>query len=193
VYLDGSVRVCVIGLSRLRHSQCIQILSVAVTCGPQASVYCFKCADWVNHDIFDQERERIDLNYKIPRIAWKQLPMQRSFDAFQFLHVPDQGIFWKGMFAAYVSPISAEHVIASRASLWRLRMFHGQVDELPRVTTRPRALEFAALQGRLGTWRVCDRHLLVIPQTLDSHCATLVRSTERSLQDSCSNWHVQPR
>lgn len=113
-------------------------------------MYCFACADFCHHPVFDQERERIDLHHYLPWLAWKEYPLQRSFDAFQFQQIPNQGIVWKGMYATYPSVVPVEHVRGARSCRWRQILFHGEVEELPLTTKRP-VLEFAVAQNRLGT------------------------------------------
>ena len=75
--------------------------------------------------------------------------MHRSFDAFQMIRIPDQGIFWKGMYATYLTPIPPEHLRAARASRWRQMVFHGEVRELP-LSTRRSVVDFAVQQSQLG-------------------------------------------
>ena len=98
------------------------------------------------------------MHSKLPWMAWNDSKIQRSFDAFQFLHVADQGIFWKGMHAAYLTQAPAEHVRAARSSRWRQIVFHGEIEELSLSTSRY-IVDFAGSQGRLGKYHV------LIPET----------------------------
>lgn len=102
----------------------------AVTCDRQAKIYCFACGQYVEHEIFDAEKERIDLSINLPWLSWKEHPVLRSFDAYRFLQIPDQGIFWRGMYATYPSSVPAWHVRGARACRRRQIMFHGEIETL---------------------------------------------------------------
>lgn len=115
------------------------------------------------------EKERIDLNQRIPWMGWKHRPVQRSFDAFQFVRVPNHGIVWKGMHAAYLTSAPAEHVRAARAARWRQIVFHGEVDELP-LSVHRSVVDFSASQGRLRKL-LCFMFL-----SIDTECAFLTCS-----------------
>ena len=104
---------------------------IAVTCDHQAKVYCFACGDFVQHELFDAEKERIDLSYHLPWLSWKEHPVQRSFDAYRFIHIPDQGIFWRGMYATYPSIVPDAHIRGARACRQRQILFHGEIESLP--------------------------------------------------------------
>ena len=91
----------------------------AVTCGKRNSVYCFGCADIVYHEIFDNERERIDLEKTLPSWSWPEQPIQRSFDAFQFVLSRDHGIVWRGMVATYPTVVPSHHIQAAKMVLQR--------------------------------------------------------------------------
>jgi hypothetical protein len=58
---------------------------LAVTCGLQAKVYSFRTGDYIYHTVFEQERLRVDTCELLPWLGWKEYPIQRSFDAFQFV------------------------------------------------------------------------------------------------------------
>jgi ubiquitin carboxyl-terminal hydrolase 22/27/51 len=120
-----------------RHMQQHMALSnhgFAVTCGRAARIYCFKCGEddnnavkWASHVIFEQEKERIQLTEKLPFMAWKEHPVQRSFDPLQFMRIsqPDQGIVWKGMVATYPVIVPPKHLQAARRCRYRQILFDG--------------------------------------------------------------------
>ena len=112
-------------------------------------MYCFQCGDFVNHRTFEQEKERIDLTEKLPWQAWKEHPVQRSFDALQFSHMQDQGIFWRGVHATYPVLVPREHIHAARLCRERQIVFQGEVNGLPRLAGR-QAIEFTARQHLAG-------------------------------------------
>ncbi|GAX26796.1 ubiquitin carboxyl-terminal hydrolase 22/27/51 [Fistulifera solaris] len=151
--LQCSVAAC--GPDRLQHMLRHNLESnhnFAVTCDHQAKVYCFECGDFVQHEIFDAEKERIDLSIHLPWLSWKEHPVQRSFDAYRFIHIPDQGIFWRGMYATYPSIVPDAHVRGARACRQRQILFHGEVESLaPEVSGSMR--NFAEEQRTLGPKR----------------------------------------
>jgi ubiquitin C-terminal hydrolase len=120
-----------------RHIQQHMALSnhcFAVTCGRAARIYCFKCGEggnstikWASHVVFEQEKERIQLTENLPFMAWKEHPVQRSFDPLQFMRVspPDQGIIWKGMVATYPVIVPPRHLQAARRCRYRQILFDG--------------------------------------------------------------------
>lgn len=112
----------------------------AVTCGPQAKIYCFRCGDYVQHQIFEQEKERLDLIGTFPWMGWREHPVQRSFDALRFMRVLDQGIVWRGMTATYPPLVPWKHVVASRICQWRHSLFHGKSSDFPEGLRRELAL-----------------------------------------------------
>jgi ubiquitin carboxyl-terminal hydrolase 22/27/51 len=130
-------------MQRLTDSLRFCCHATAVTCGPKAAVYCFKCGDYVYHEIFDQEKERLDIVEKLPSHAWNKTPIQRSFDPFRFLHIQDEGIIWKGMVATYPLLVPQDHVLAARLSRKRQILFEGEMEELSLLAS-PNAKAFAA-------------------------------------------------
>jgi hypothetical protein len=103
----------------------------------------------VYHDVFEQEKERVDLVNKLPAQAWKKHAIQRSFDALRFVHIQDEGVMWKGMFATYPPLVPQEHITAARLCRQRQILFEGEVSELP-LTALPSAKHFAALSNQNG-------------------------------------------
>lgn len=122
-----------------------------MSCGPEAKIYCFQCGGFVSHDVFEQEKERIDLCHCLPWMAWTEYPVQRSFDALRFFHVKDQGIFWKGIYATYPMLIPKHHMSSARLCLRRHVVFHGNVERLPE-TAPAGAKRLAQLQHDSGTF-----------------------------------------
>jgi hypothetical protein len=133
------------------------LLKPGVTCGREARVYCFQCGDFVYHEIFDHERDRVDLATKLPWQAWKPHPVQRSFDALQFMRIQDQGIFWRGMIAAFPPLVPIEHVRAAQFCRLRQVLFSGEWDLLPLMTSST-AKSFARAQ-----WEKRTSFLLTFP------------------------------
>jgi len=92
--------------------------NLAVTCGKRNSVYCFACCgDIIYHDVFDLERERIDLHHTVPQNwYWAEHSILRSFDPFQFVstHNDDVGLVWRGLVATYPSTVPRQHLAAAR-------------------------------------------------------------------------------
>ena len=87
----------------------------------------------------------------MPVMGWHKHPINRSFDIFQFIHIPDQGIFWNGIKATYPVPVPKEHLTASCLCRQRQIMFSGKIDELSLVSkanTNKHCIEFTALQNR---------------------------------------------
>jgi hypothetical protein len=122
-------------------------MHLAVSCGPTARIYCFKCGDFVYHKVFEQEKDRLDLMENLPWLAWKEHAVQRSFDALQFFRVQDQGVFWRGMKATYPLLVPAEHIRAAQLCRERQIVFQGQLDELPLLASR-QSIDFTAIQNR---------------------------------------------
>ena len=137
-------------LLRTRTTHCLPLSSsLAVTCGPRAKIICFKCGDFVTHPVFTQEKERIDLSQELPWMGWKEHSLQRSFDPLRFMRIPDQGIFWRGMFATYPPLVPQEHVESGRLCRWRQCLFHGKVTEIPQAAS-DQAKDFVRRQKEKG-------------------------------------------
>jgi hypothetical protein len=106
----------------------------------------------VQHEVFTNEQHRIDLSEALPWMAWNDYSgIHRSFDALQFVHLPDVGILWKGMKATYPIIAPKVHVNAARICRDRFMMFHGEVDQLPHNISTD-AIEFTEQQYRSGTF-----------------------------------------
>jgi hypothetical protein len=67
----------------------------------------------------------------LPWMAWKDHPLQRSFDALRFMRILDHGIVWRNMAATYPQLVTEEHLKAARLCRWRQALFHGQAMDLP--------------------------------------------------------------
>jgi hypothetical protein len=59
------------------------------------------CGDFIHQECFDQERERLFIEYSYPLLSWKAQTILRGVDASNFLIVPEQGNVWQGMQATY--------------------------------------------------------------------------------------------
>lgn len=126
----------------------------AVTCGERAQVFCFKCGDLVLHDVFDQERQRIDVCRRLPWMGWYEHPVQRSFDCMRFRET-EYGVIWRGLIASYPSAVPKEHEQAAKLSMHRLSLFRGEL-AVPSLLWGSEALEFAISQSQQGA-------LIVLP------------------------------
>ena len=101
--------------------------SLGVTCGQQPKIYCFLCADTVHHTIFDMEQERLEVAAHLPNMVWPAHPIQRSMDAFQFLTLPEHGVVWKGIMAAYPSVVPDQHLHMVRLMKRRHDILAGKI------------------------------------------------------------------
>ena len=114
----------------------------------RAEVFCFPCGDFVYHSLFDQERERLDMETKFPWLAWSDHPLNRSFDPLQFAQVEEYGIVWRGAKATYPPLVPQEHVDATRFCLQRQALFEGYVLEKQWPLMGRRALDFSIIQNQ---------------------------------------------
>jgi ubiquitin carboxyl-terminal hydrolase 22/27/51 len=129
-------------------SSCSSFL--AVSCGERAQLFCFRCGDFVYHEAFQQEKERVvDYSQQLPFMAWKEHPVQRSFDPFQYIKTQDHGIVWRGLVATYPALVPKEHFRATQLTSRRQALFEGRVHQ-KWLMTKPTALAFAATQSLLG-------------------------------------------
>ena len=113
-------------------------------------MFCFSCGDFVYHKAFDQERERLDLAARIPWLAWNDHALQRSFDPFNFVHVEDYGIVWRGLVATYPPLLPQEHVDAARYCLQRQALFEGHLLHTKWPLLGRRTLDFAIRKAKQG-------------------------------------------
>lgn len=130
----------------------------SVTCGERADVFCFKCGDLIYHQIFHDERERIDISQRLPWMAWQHHAVQRSFDSMQFHSSPEYGVMWRGLIATYPQLVPSELVRAGRLSMKRLLVNRGEFASSPSsVLWGTRALGHAVYQNQKGgkdAWRI---------------------------------------
>lgn len=75
--------------------------SVGVSCGSLGELYCMACGGFVHQECFDQERERLFIEYNYPSLGWKDTPILRGVDASPFVVIPEQGYVWLGLQATY--------------------------------------------------------------------------------------------
>jgi hypothetical protein len=64
----------VLFVHHVSHTICCSYITIAVTCGERSEVFCFKCGDFVCHEIVNQERERIDISRQLPWMGWHDHP-----------------------------------------------------------------------------------------------------------------------
>lgn len=102
----------------------------------------------VYHKVFDQEKQRLDLAAHIPWLAWDDHPLQRSFDALNFVNMEEYGIIWRGLVATYSSLAPPEHLEAAKACHQRQAVFQGKIGRDWPVMGR-KALDFAIRQSQL--------------------------------------------
>lgn len=115
--------------------------SLGITCGSKGEIFCMKCGDFVYNEVFDQEKERVEIGFHLPMYAWgRNLPILRSFrfgDIFEdFVIVPEDihdiskektlsnKIVWRGLRASYPSEVPEEFIQAARCTLNRFKVFH---------------------------------------------------------------------
>jgi len=107
------------------------------------------CGDFVYHEVFDQERERIFLEQNIPSLSWRETPILRGVDPSSFIVTPENGAVWRGMMATYPSPVSAQLVQASRFAVKRMSIFRGDDTNLE---LGPKAAELCIYRQHHGTF-----------------------------------------
>lgn len=113
--------------------------------------------------------------------------MQRSFDALQFVHIRDLGIFWRGMQATYPVLVPLEHIRAARLCRERQVVFQGEIDELPLLASR-QAIEVTVRQHLAGTLSGRKRECTQSSNALDSHSSLVFLSS--SVAAPADRWRV---
>lgn len=115
--------------------------SLGITCGSKGEIFCMKCGDFVYNEVFDREKERINIGFHLPMYAWgRNLPLLRSFcfgDILEdFVIIPEEihnppkekspsnKIVWRGLRAFYPSEVPEEFIQAARCTLKRFKLFH---------------------------------------------------------------------
>lgn len=103
-------------------------------------------------------------------MGWHDGPVQRSFDAMQFLNTTENGVIWRGMIASYPQLVPQELVRASRLSMQRLLVNRGELSSPSSLAWGSQALGFALYQNESGEPCCCYTcgHLLDI-MFLSSH------------------------
>jgi|AntRauTorckE5430_2_1112549.scaffolds.fasta_scaffold00851_11 hypothetical protein len=141
----GSILTSSDGSSK-RHLQQHFLLSnhnFAITCGERGEIYCMKCGDFVYCEVFDSEKERVEINVHLPCFQWdRRRKLQRSFafreegDDFYVVpnHCDDGSIhhqsitaIWKGFQATYPQDVSNNFILAGQRTLDRLQLFKGDI------------------------------------------------------------------
>ena len=59
------------------------------------------CSSFIHQECFDQERERLFVEFNHPSLSWQPKEIIRGFDASSFIMVPEQGHVWRGLKATY--------------------------------------------------------------------------------------------
>ena len=113
----------------------------------------------MTHPVFEQERLRMDLAERLPWMSWKDHPVFRSFDPFQFVKTRDHGIVWRGLVATYPPLVSRDHIRAAKLSMRRQALFAGLLNE-PWMNEDLTAQRFCASQLLLPA---NSRHKIVAP------------------------------
>ncbi len=88
-------------------------------------IFCMACGDFIYHECFDQERERLFVEIHYPSLCWEETPILRGVDPSSFIITPEHGVMWRGMMATYPNSVSTQIVHASRFAAKRLSMFRG--------------------------------------------------------------------
>lgn len=132
-----------------------------ITCGPRAEIFCARCGDFVYHEVFDQECERIEINHRLPLLGWESHAIKRSIDPLSFATTPDHGVLWRGIMASYPQTVPLNLVLAGRASLRRLSLFSGELADSRSLQWGPKAIRFGLCQYAAQTenresslWRI---------------------------------------
>ncbi len=81
----------------------------------------------MNHECFDQERDRVFLEQNIPHLCWRETPIIRGIDPSSFCVNTENQIIWQGIIASYPTPVSAQFVQASRLAAKRMAIFRGDL------------------------------------------------------------------
>ena len=131
--------------SQMREHMALKGYRLGVCLNASGKLYCFDCDDFIQHEIFSRELLRLDLAEKLPWLSWADQPVHRSFDAMRFVDIPEVGIVWNGMVAAYPSTVPSYHLEASTRCHRRLFSFAGEVDALQDPVSGA-VQTFAALQ-----------------------------------------------
>lgn len=100
------------------------------------------------HEVFEQEKMRIDFENKMKYLAWKRHKIQRSFDPFQFMVTDAHGILWKGPIATYPILVPKEHSRATELISRRKSIFDGNTQERWMIT-KPNVMSLASLQQNI--------------------------------------------
>lgn len=160
--------------------------SFAISCGDEGKIFCMKCGDFVYNEVLDQEMERIDIGFHLPRFRWgRNQPLQRTFcfgkigEDFIAIpsdyddqctetipinspyELPNHTVVWRGLRAAYPSEVPNKFIQAARSTLQRFRIFNGKDYPCYRGDTIdiPDSHRFNELQRK----RKSDNHYFVQP------------------------------
>jgi hypothetical protein len=109
-------------------------------------------------------------------MGWHDGPVQRSFDAMQFLNTTENGVIWRGMIASYPQLVPQELVRASRLSMQRLLVNRGELSSPSSLAWGSQALGFAVYQNENGKPCCCYTcghllHIMFCPHIFQFPCA----------------------
>mmetsp|Transcript_21914 Transcript_21914/g.27947 ORF Transcript_21914/g.27947 Transcript_21914/m.27947 type:complete len:714 (+) Transcript_21914:80-2221(+) len=93
-------------------------ISLGITCGPRAEIFCFKCGDFIYHPLFTYEKNRVDINRILPYLSWdnssssslKHHDPRHNSSSLQrylsykssFVETSDGDVVFRGFMASYV-------------------------------------------------------------------------------------------
>lgn len=117
----------------------------AITCGVKGEIYCMKCGDFVYCEVFESEKERVEISAQLPWFQWERCrKLQRSFafreEGDDFYVIPnnvDNGAIrhpsgiavWKGFQATYPQDVSNDFILAAQRTLDRLKYFRDTITQ----------------------------------------------------------------
>jgi len=132
--------------------------SLGITCGPLSGIYCMQCGDFIHHEAFENEIQRIKIQQNAKELGWnRNRPVIRSFKYMDFIVSPDtlfessastsgsSSVVWRGFHATYPFAKSRELVSAVSLTYLRMQIFRGdfsihhylQLDRMALHMTRP--------------------------------------------------------
>ena len=134
----------------------------AITCGEKGEIYCMKCGDFVYCQVFDSEKERVEIGSVVPWFSWgRHQPLKRGFcfGADDFAVIPSSSsslsrssgsIVWRGFQATYPAEVPEEMILAARRTLQRMRVFRGMLSSNDILQWDKATCDFAQRQYERG-------------------------------------------
>lgn len=104
-----------------------------MTCGKKGSLFCMMCGDFIYNSIVDRTVEYTEIALRLPQLGCPDQTLERSISSSERVLNETGKLFWPGLMATY--PDTSFGIIrrASRQSLKRMRMFHGEMERSPWV------------------------------------------------------------